>query len=69
VVGRVCMDMLMVDVTEIAGVSLGDDVILIGKSINQKISAEDVAEWANTINYEITTGISYRVPRIYSNES
>lgn len=65
VVGRVCMDMIMVDVTDIDGVSTGDEVILMGKSENQSISAEELGQWADTINYEITTGISYRVPRIF----
>ncbi len=63
VVGRVCMDMIMVDVTDIGGVATGDEVILLGKNLR----AEDLAKWANTINYEITTGISYRVPRVYIN--
>jgi alanine racemase len=62
VVGRVCMDMIMADVTGIGDVSIGDDVILIGKLI----TTEQMAEWAGTINYEICTGISARVPRIYN---
>jgi alanine racemase len=67
VVGRVCMDMIMVDVTDIEGVNIGDDVILIGTEGSQTVTAEDMAGWADTINYEITTGISYRVPRIFLN--
>lgn len=65
VVGRVCMDMIMADVTDIEGVVTGDEVVLIGNSEKEHIPAEEIAKWANTINYEITTGISYRVPRIY----
>jgi len=65
VVGRVCMDMIMVDVTEAEGTALGDDVVLIGSSENEEITAEELASRAGTINYEIVTGISRRVPRIY----
>lgn len=67
-VGRVCMDMIMVDVTGLKDVEIGEEVILIGKGNNNTITAEDMAKWAGTINYEITTGISNRVPRIFTNE-
>jgi alanine racemase len=65
VIGRVCMDMIMVDVTEIEDTAVGDSVVLIGQDGGVRITAEEVAKWANTVNYEITTGISYRVPRVY----
>jgi alanine racemase len=65
VVGAVCMDMMMVDVTDIPGVAVGDDVILIGRSGNETLSADDLARWSGTISYEILCGISKRVPRIY----
>ena len=68
VVGRVCMDMIMVDVSEIGNVSVGDDVILIGSDGTERIRAEDLAGWAQTINYEITSGISSRVPRVFIGE-
>jgi len=65
VVGRVCMDMTMVDVTGIKNVVVGDDVIIIGTQGNEKISAENIAKRCKTINYEVVTSISKRVPRVY----
>jgi alanine racemase len=65
VVGAVCMDMFMVDVTGIAGTQLGDEVVLLGEQQGARISASDWASWAGTINYEIYCGISKRVPRVY----
>ena len=66
-VGRICMDQMMVDVTEIEGVSVGDEVTLIGRDSysNKEITADDIAELAGTIGYEIVCGISGRVPRVY----
>lgn len=63
--GRVCMDQFMVDVTEIPGVSVGDEVVLIGKQGKEEITATEMADLTGTINYEITCSISKRVPRIY----
>ena len=63
-IGAVCMDMTMVDVTGIAGVKQGDEVIIFGK----EISIQDLANWAGTIPYEIMTGISERVKRVYYEE-
>ncbi|MDD5686323.1 MAG: alanine racemase [Elusimicrobia bacterium] len=65
VVGNVCMDMTMIDVTDIKNVSLGDVVVVIGSQGKEKITAEEVANRCGTINYEIVTSISKRVPRIY----
>jgi alanine racemase len=65
VVGRVSMDLTLVDVTEVAGVSLNDQATLLGSDGAQTITAEDLGELAGTISYEITCGISARVPRIY----
>ena len=65
VVGVVCMDMMMVDVTDIPGAAVGDDAILIGSSGGECIRSDDLARWAGTISYEILCGISKRVPRIY----
>lgn len=67
VVGRVSMDLTLIDVTDVAGVSLADPVTLLGKEGELSISAEDVAERAGTISYEIACGISNRVPRLYLN--
>ncbi len=65
VVGRVCMDMCMLDVTDVPGVSEQDDVVLIGKQGAESITADDIAAWTGTIPYEILCGISSRVPRVY----
>ncbi len=65
VVGRVSMDLTLVDVTEVGGVELDDRVTLLGRDGDVSITAEDLGEIAGTISYEITCGISNRVPRIY----
>ncbi len=65
IVGRISMDLMAIDVTDVPNVKLHDDVVLIGKSDKELIRAEDVAEWADTISYEILCGISPRVPRVY----
>ena len=65
IVGRLCMDQFMVDVTHIDGVSVEDSVTLMGKDGDCFISAEEIAAFAQTINYEIICGIGKRVPRIY----
>lgn len=66
VVGAVCMDMLMVDVTDVPGATVGDVVTLIGNDGAQTISIDQIARWAGTISYEILCGISKRVPRVYT---
>ena len=63
IVGRVTMDQTMIDVTDIEEVEIGDDAILIGKSKGLEISPDDLANWADTISYEIMTSISKRVCR------
>jgi len=65
IVGRICMDQFMVDITDIEGVNIEDTVTLIGKDGNSTISCEEIAGLCNTINYEIVCGIGKRVPRIY----
>ena len=66
IIGRVCMDQIMVDVTEIADqVNVGDEVVLFGKQGKNTISIEEVAEPANSFNYEMACHISRRVPRVY----
>jgi alanine racemase len=65
VVGAVCMDMMMIDVTEVPEVALEDEVTLIGRDGNHVVSVDEVARRAGTIAYEILCGISKRVPRIY----
>jgi alanine racemase len=63
--GRVCMDMCMLDVTNVPGVREGDDVVLIGSQGCERITANDIAAKIGTIAYEVLCGISDRVPRIY----
>ncbi len=65
IIGRVCMDQFMVDVTKIEGVSRGDTVTLIGKDQEEEIRMEELAGLCGTINYEIACNINKRVPRIY----
>jgi alanine racemase len=63
IVGRICMDQTMVDVTHIAGVRQGDEAVLIGRQGNDSITAEEVAAKLGTINYEVVSAILARVPR------
>jgi alanine racemase len=65
VAGRVCMDLTMIDVTDIRNVKQGDEVVLLGRQGTAEVSADEIAAWANTISYEILTSISARVPRIH----
>ncbi len=65
VVGKVCMDFIMVDVTDIPKVSLGDEVVLIGSQGKEIITAEEMADRMNTISYEVFCSIGKRIPRIY----
>ena len=65
VIGRVCMDQIMIDVTDIPGVSLGDEVILLGRYEDKEITAEEWANLTGTIPYEILCRIGSRIPRIY----
>ncbi len=62
--GRICMDIFMADVTHIPDVHLEDEVVLIGKQGNEQLTAEQLAEWADTINYEIVSRINPLLPRI-----
>jgi len=65
IVGRVCMDQFMVDVTHLEDVKMGDEVVLIGKQGENQITAEEIAKMVGTINYEVTCRISERVSRKY----
>ncbi len=66
IVGRVCMDMCMVDVNDLPQAAVGDEVVLIGNQKGEMITAEEVASWSKTINYEVVCGLSKRIPRIYT---
>ena len=65
IVGLVCMDMTMVDVTDLASIRVGDEVTLIGRQGDEEIWADDLAEWTGTIPYEILCAIGPRIPRLY----
>jgi len=67
VVGKVTMDQTMIDIGHIEGVTLGDEVVLIGKQGDNEIRCEELARVAGTIPYEIVCSITNRVPRIYKN--
>ena len=66
ILGRVCMDQMMVDVTDIPDVTSRDQVVLVGRSGDEEITMEQIAAAADSFNYEFVCGISRRVPRIYS---
>lgn len=68
VLGTICMDQLMVDITDIPEAAVGDEAFLIGGEGPQAITADDLALWADTVSYEILLAISARVPRVYINE-
>ena len=63
VLGRICMNLCMVDLTDVPGASLEEEVVLLGSSGDERISAETMAEWSGTINYEVVTRISPLLPR------
>jgi alanine racemase len=64
VVGRITMDMCMIDVTDVPGVAMGDEVVLLGAQGSERVSAELMAQWAGTIHYEVLCGVGARVPRV-----
>jgi alanine racemase len=64
IVGRVSMDQTMINVTNIPGVNIGDEVVLIGKQGDEQITADDVAKELGTISYEVVSTILARVPRV-----
>jgi alanine racemase len=65
VVGRICMDMTMVDVTDVVDASSGDEVVLMGRQGGDEITVEEIAEKIGTISYEVLCGVGKRVPRVY----
>jgi len=65
VVGRVCMDLTMLDVGTVPGVQIEDEVVIFGKQGGESISANDIAQALDTINYEIVCDVAARVPRVY----
>lgn len=65
IIGRICMDQFMVDVTDIEGVSVMDRVTLVGTDGDKNITVEEAADLAGSFNYEFVCGIGKRVPRVY----
>jgi len=65
IIGKICMDMMMVDVTDIPNPSIGEEVVLLGKQGRNKITAQDYSNWLNTIPYEILCGIGGKANRTY----
>lgn len=62
--GRICMNLMMVDITDIEGVKLEEEVVLLGEDGKEKITAEQMAAWAGTVNYEILSRINGDIPRV-----
>lgn len=65
IIGRICMDQFMVDVTDIENIEQGDEVTLIGKDGDEVISVEEIADLIGTIHYEVVCNIGKRIPRLY----
>ncbi len=63
--GRICMNLCMADITEIEGVSAGDEVVLLGSQGSETIDADEIASWADTINYEILCSLGNNNQRIF----
>jgi len=68
-VGTVAMDAVMADVTEIEGVGLGDEFVLLGRQGSESITADELARLRNTIPWEVVTSMSFRLPRVYHADS
>lgn len=68
VVGRVSMDLVTIDVTDIGEAEVGDEVILLGRQGNDEITVEELARKLDTISYEVFCGVSARVPRVYRDD-
>lgn len=65
VVGRICMDQLMLDVSHIDGIKVGDIITVFGNDHGAKLSVDEIASWSDTINYEVICLVGKRVPRLY----
>ncbi|MCH8209406.1 MAG: alanine racemase [Nitrospinae bacterium] len=64
-VGTICMDMCMIDVTDIPDAQIGDEVVIFGKQGDESITADELAGWQETVSHEILTAVAQRVPRKY----
>ena len=67
VIGNICMDQCMIDVTSVPGVKLGDEVVIMGASGDDTVTADELANLMGTINYEITCGFGQRLPKLFVN--
>ena len=65
IIGRVCMDLTMIDVGGVPDVQIEDEVVVFGRHGNEILTADDIATKLNTINYEIVSSITARVERVY----
>ena len=65
IIGNICMDQLMVDVTDLTRPEIGEEAVLIGSQGQETITADDVAEIVGTISYEILCNLNNRLPRVY----
>jgi alanine racemase len=68
IVGRICMDQCMLNITGVPEAETGDEVVLIGRQGDEVIPAEEVAGHLGTINYEVTCMMAHRIPRVYVKE-
>jgi len=68
IVGRVCMDMTLVDVSKVPAVRLGDEAVLLGQQGNQAIRADEIADWTGTIPYEVLSVLNARIARKYTGQ-
>jgi alanine racemase len=64
-IGRVCMDQFLVDVTDLPDVAEGDEVVLLGAQDGERISADEVAAAAGTISWDVLASLQARLPRLY----
>jgi alanine racemase len=65
IIGKICMDAMMIDVTDIPNPKIGDEVVLLGKSMNMTITVNELASLANSFSYEFLSGFALRLPRVY----
>ena len=65
IIGRVCMDAFMIDLTDIPHVKIGDEVVLLGKQGKEEIDAHQLGEWSQSLSYEIITRMGKRLPKVY----
>jgi alanine racemase len=65
VVGNICMDQCLVDVTDVPNVKLGDEVVLMGSQGDLTITADEIAEKVGTIGYEVICSFGIRLPKVY----